>query len=39
MLPIQLLRENPELVRRSLERRHMEAPLEEALRVDEAWRT
>jgi seryl-tRNA synthetase len=39
MLAIQVLRENPELVRRSLERRHMEAPLDEALRLDEQWRT
>ncbi len=39
MLAIQLLRENPELVRRSLERRHTEAPLDEALRLDEQWRT
>ena len=38
MLPIQLLRENPELVRRSLARRHTEAPLDEALRLDEQWR-
>ncbi len=38
MLSIQLLRENPEAVRRSLERRHMEAPLDEALRLDEQWR-
>jgi len=39
MLPIQLLRENPDLVRRSLERRHTEAPLDEALRLDEQWRS
>ena len=38
MLSIQLLRENPDLVRRSLERRHTEAPLEEALAVDARWR-
>ncbi len=38
MLSIQLLRENPEVVRRSLARRHMEAPLDEALRLDEQWR-
>ncbi|HSP54546.1 MAG TPA: serine--tRNA ligase [Dehalococcoidia bacterium] len=38
MLAIQLLRENPEAVRRSLERRRMEAPLDEALRLDEQWR-
>jgi seryl-tRNA synthetase len=38
MLPIQLLRENPELVRRALERRHTEAPLDEALAVDARWR-
>ena len=38
MLAIQLLRENPELVRRSLQRRNTEAPLDEALRLDEQWR-
>jgi seryl-tRNA synthetase len=38
MLPIQLLRENPDLVRRALERRHTEAPLDEALAVDARWR-
>ncbi len=38
MLSIQLLRESPEVVRRSLVRRHMEAPLDEALRLDEQWR-
>jgi seryl-tRNA synthetase len=38
MLAIQLLRENPDLVRRSLQRRNTEAPLDEALRLDEQWR-
>lgn len=38
MLSIQLLRENPELVRRALERRRAEAPLEEALALDTQWR-
>lgn len=39
MLSIQLLRENPELVRRALGRRRAEAPLEEALALDAQWRT
>src|SRR5574341_1771659 len=39
MLAIQLLRESPDVVRRWLERRHTEAPLDEALRLDEGWRT
>jgi seryl-tRNA synthetase len=34
MLPIQLLRENPDLIRRALKRRHTEAPLEEAIALD-----
>jgi seryl-tRNA synthetase len=34
MLSIQLLREQPDLVRRSLERRHTEAPLDEAIALD-----
>jgi seryl-tRNA synthetase len=34
MLAIQLLRENPDLVRRALERRHTEAPLDEAIALD-----
>jgi seryl-tRNA synthetase len=34
MLDIRLLRENAELVRRALERRHAEAPLDEALALD-----
>jgi seryl-tRNA synthetase len=38
MLSIQLLRENPDLVRRALERRHTEAPLDEALALDAQWR-
>jgi seryl-tRNA synthetase len=38
MLSIQLLRENPDLVRRSLELRRTEAPLEEALALDAEWR-
>jgi seryl-tRNA synthetase len=38
MLSIQLLRENPNLVRRALQRRHTEAPLDEALALDEQWR-
>jgi len=38
MLSIQLLRENPDLVRLSLERRHTEAPLDESLAVDARWR-
>lgn len=39
MLPIHLLRENPDAVRRALERRHMDAPLDEALALDSEWRT
>lgn len=38
MLSIQLLRENPDIVRRALQRRRTEAPLEEALALDEQWR-
>src|SRR5438445_5767347 len=38
MLPIQLIRENPDLVRRALARRHTEAPLDEALALDSEWR-
>jgi len=38
MLSVQLLRENPDLVRRSLERRHTEAPLDQALALDAQWR-
>jgi seryl-tRNA synthetase len=38
MLPIQLLRENPDVVRRALEDRHTEAPLDEALALDTRWR-
>jgi len=38
MLPIQLLRENPDLVRHALKRRRTEAPLEEALALDASWR-
>jgi seryl-tRNA synthetase len=38
MLPIQLLREQPDLVRRALARRHTEAPLDEALSLDSRWR-
>jgi len=38
MLPIQLIRDNPDLVRRALARRHTEAPLEEALALDSEWR-
>jgi seryl-tRNA synthetase len=34
MLSIQLLRENPDLVRRALARRHTEAPLDEAIALD-----
>lgn len=34
MLSIQLLREQPELVRRALARRHTEAPLDEAIALD-----
>ena len=39
MLSIQLLREHPEAVRRALERRHTDAPLDEALAVDAEWRS
>jgi seryl-tRNA synthetase len=38
MLSIQLLRDNPDLVRRSLQLRQTEAPLEEALALDAEWR-
>src|SRR3990172_2527372 len=38
MLSIQLIRENPVLVRRALARRHTEAPLDEALALDSEWR-
>jgi len=38
MLSIQLLREQPEEVRRALARRHTEVPLDEALAVDADWR-
>ncbi len=38
MLSIQLIRENPELVRHALARRHTEAPLDEALALDTDWR-
>src|SRR2546426_3215031 len=38
MLSIQLLREDPEAVRRAMARRHTEAPLDEALAVDAEWR-
>jgi seryl-tRNA synthetase len=38
MLPIQLLRETPDLVRRALQRRHTDAPLDEALTLDTRWR-
>jgi len=38
MLSIQLLREHPEDVRRALARRHTEAPLDEALALDDDWR-
>jgi seryl-tRNA synthetase len=38
MLSIQLLRENPDAVRNALARRHMDAPLEEALALDGQWR-
>jgi seryl-tRNA synthetase len=34
MLSIQLLREQPDIVRRALERRHTEAPLDEAINLD-----
>ncbi|MDO8614826.1 MAG: serine--tRNA ligase [Dehalococcoidia bacterium] len=39
MLSIQLIRENPDLVRRALQRRHTEAPLDEALALDARWRS
>ena len=38
MLSIQLIREQPEVVRRALARRHTEAPLDEALALDAEWR-
>ncbi len=38
MLPIQLLREDPDSVRNALARRHTEAPLDEALALDTEWR-
>ncbi len=38
MLSIQILRENPDLVRAALTRRHTEAPLDEALALDAQWR-
>ncbi|MEO8458101.1 MAG: serine--tRNA ligase [Chloroflexota bacterium] len=39
MLNIQLLREQPEVVRRALQRRHTEAPLDEAIALDAERRT
>lgn len=39
VLSIQLLRENPDLVRQALARRHAEAPLDEALALDAQWRS
>jgi len=39
MLSIQLIRENPDAVRRALERRHTEAPLDRALGLDALWRS
>ena len=39
MLGAQFVREHPDVVRRSLERRHTEAPLDEALELDERRRT
>src|SRR5437667_10084712 len=34
MLSLQFLRENPDLVRRAIERRHTEAPIAEVLELD-----
>ncbi len=38
MLSIQFLREHPDEVRRALQRRHTDAPLEQALDLDNRWR-
>ncbi len=38
MLSIQFLREHPDEVRRALARRHTNAPLDEALKLDTEWR-
>ena len=38
MLSIQFLREHPDEVRRALQRRHADAPLEQALDLDNRWR-
>jgi seryl-tRNA synthetase len=38
MLSIQLLRESPDQIRRALQRRHTDAPLDEALAIDARWR-
>lgn len=38
MIPIQLLRENPDIVRRALALRNTEAPLDKALAADTRWR-
>ena len=38
MISAQMIREQPDLIRRSLERRRAEAPLDEAIAVDEQRR-
>ncbi|HXG36138.1 MAG TPA: serine--tRNA ligase [Dehalococcoidia bacterium] len=38
MLSLAFIRENPDLVRQALARRHTEAPLEEVLELDGQWR-
>ena len=39
MISAQMIREHPEVIRRSLERRHAEAPVDEAIEVDEQRRS
>jgi seryl-tRNA synthetase len=38
MLPIQLIRERPEVVREALRKRHAQAPLDEVIALDQEWR-
>src|SRR5690349_2946579 len=38
MLSLTFIRENPDVVREALRRRHEEAPIDEILRLDTEWR-
>ena len=38
MLSLRFIRENPDVVRGALRKRHDEAPIDEILALDEAWR-